>query len=452
MNEHSIFNRTLRRGGAILRGDFKNQLKGLGLRAFAKNVGMMSGGTLAGQIVTIVVVPFLTRLYGPHSYGIYAAFVSAVGILTILSGSYLNVAVISAYSKRVALALLQAVTLFTVVLSASLSGLAYIIIHLFHHPIMGEVDAYLPWLVLVLPAASSQVLFAGWSTRIKAFHVLSLATVIGAILGDIFQILGGIAHLGALGLILGVALGQYFAAAWQGWSAFRIILRSRFPSYRAMRRALTGNRQFVFWDLVTNLLSAASLQVVPIAVAFIYGPTKAGLFFLAYRIVMLPVNLVTRALRGVTQAEMTRLRAKNADRIRALFLAVTVATILLTSPILLVVPFGRDLFALIFGRAWGDAGALSAIIVFSAWTCGFSTVIECLPILGYNHWYTYPLATRLGLTVVVIWAAATLKLPLTTFTIAITVAWSATYLFTYVLNYLAIRRVEKGEWGFLRAV
>jgi hypothetical protein len=138
-------------------------------------------------------------------------------------------------------------------------------------------------------------------------------------------------------------------------------------------------------------------------------------------------------------------------RIRFLFLTVSLATLVLTSPLLLVIPFGHEIFAMIFGKAWTDAGTFSAILAISAWLSGFGTVVEILPIVGHNHWYACPLGIRFVLTLVAIWVANALKLSLIAFAAAMTAVWAITYLVTYALSYAAILRIERGDWGLLNS-
>lgn len=45
----------------------------------------MVGGIAAGQAIALAFMPFLTRLYGPESFGIAAAFAAIVNIITLVA-------------------------------------------------------------------------------------------------------------------------------------------------------------------------------------------------------------------------------------------------------------------------------------------------------------------------------------------------------------------------------
>ncbi|MFD1960755.1 hypothetical protein ACFSHP_20310 [Novosphingobium panipatense] len=48
---------------------------------FFKNVAIVGGGIAVGQSISLAFTPFLTRLYGPQSFGVAAAFAAVVNII-----------------------------------------------------------------------------------------------------------------------------------------------------------------------------------------------------------------------------------------------------------------------------------------------------------------------------------------------------------------------------------
>lgn len=53
--------------------------------SFARNVITLMTGTTFAQILTIIVAPILTRLYGPEDYGVLALYTSILGIFTVIA-------------------------------------------------------------------------------------------------------------------------------------------------------------------------------------------------------------------------------------------------------------------------------------------------------------------------------------------------------------------------------
>lgn len=52
---------------------------------FVRDVLMVGGGIALAQAISLAFMPFLTRLYGPESFGIAASFAAVVNIITPIS-------------------------------------------------------------------------------------------------------------------------------------------------------------------------------------------------------------------------------------------------------------------------------------------------------------------------------------------------------------------------------
>ena len=52
---------------------------------FASDVLTLAGGTTFAQILTILSVPILTRLYGPEDFGVWALYISITSIITVIA-------------------------------------------------------------------------------------------------------------------------------------------------------------------------------------------------------------------------------------------------------------------------------------------------------------------------------------------------------------------------------
>ncbi len=53
--------------------------------AFTREVLLLSGGTLVGQLATVLVTPLLTRLYSPADMGLFGLYFSFVSVASVVS-------------------------------------------------------------------------------------------------------------------------------------------------------------------------------------------------------------------------------------------------------------------------------------------------------------------------------------------------------------------------------
>lgn len=54
-------------------------------KAFGKDVGKLVSGTVVAQVVGIILIPIITRVFSPEIYGLATIFISIVSILTVVS-------------------------------------------------------------------------------------------------------------------------------------------------------------------------------------------------------------------------------------------------------------------------------------------------------------------------------------------------------------------------------
>ena len=52
---------------------------------FARSVGILAGGTAAGQAIIVAASPILTRLYTPEDFGVLAVYASLLSILGVVA-------------------------------------------------------------------------------------------------------------------------------------------------------------------------------------------------------------------------------------------------------------------------------------------------------------------------------------------------------------------------------
>jgi len=424
-------------------------MRGLGLRAFAKNAATFSAGTLGAQLISVAIMPVVARLYGAAPYGVYSVYISAITILAPIVCLRLDLAVPLPSSRRMALALVQTACLSSLLLSLLLNIAAFALGNRLGVKLFGEVGPYL-WIVgLVLPAAAFQFAFTGWNVRENEFVTMSSSQMVMAFVANISQLLGGLVAAGPLGLIAGQAVGLWSAAAMQARTVIRVLRRRRWPSLQLMWRATMVYKQFLVWTLPSSIVNTLNSQLIPIAVVALYGARSGGLFFVAYRVVSLPTNLIGNGLARVMWGEVARMRRDKPEKLRPLVLSVTFGVLLLTAPCLLFLPFGRPIFALVFGQQFSEAGVLAAMLFFNAWIGISVNASTKLVVIGYNHWHTGWEVMRLCLTLVSAAAAAILHLSLVDFVVALTVGWTFSYVVLFVLNLMAIGRIERGERSLL---
>lgn len=122
-------------------------------------------------------------------------------------------------------------------------------------------------------------------------------------------------------------------------------------------------KNFPKYDAPAAAINAASAHLPNIAMALIFGPKIAGLYYLADRILAVPMSMVSQAVGQVLFSQVRDdiaqgvLKARTTSIIKSLLL-------LLIVPVGIVVGLAEPTFELIFGENWSIAGQFASWLIF----------------------------------------------------------------------------------------
>lgn len=332
---------------------------------FTRGALMIMAGTGAAQVIVVLSTPFITRLYQPSEYGLYATALAILAILTPIACLRFDIAIAMPEKDEeaanvFALSLLTAVfmSLGTLVLLLPFGPLVF---EFFGAPSLGR---YAFLIAVGTLAAGVTASLVGWMLRTRRYADLSRNRVVESSSMVIVQAGLGLLGAGALGLLVGAIAGIIAGAqrlarvAWaSGASAFRQVTR------RGIRRAADRYRRFPLLSTPSALLNAVSLQAPLLLVVALYGTTVGGEFALAQRVIVLPTALIATAVGQTFYAEGARIAREDPIQLRPFFVStVRMMALVAIIPITLAAILSPLLFGVVFGEAWEQAGIYAALL------------------------------------------------------------------------------------------
>lgn len=326
-----------------------------------RNVGILTGGTVAAQALLAVSMPILTRLYSPGDFNLLAVYASVLSLITVVSCLRFNIAVPlpEEPAEGVNLVILS---LISTVVCACLVALPTILAPQATVALLGQ-SALKPYLWMVplgVLLASSYDALQYWTSRKHQFGLITRTRVIRAVGGAGTQLaLGGVAP-SPFGLILGhmlysgLGVIDLMRALWRDDRSLLMgVTRSR------LIKTAYSYRRFPLFSVPEALFNTIGLEVsVLIIAAKAVGP-EAGFLMLAMRVMGLPMALIGNSVAQVFLVEAP-------DRMRAGSLpAFTRRAMLMlfragAPPLILAGAISPWLFPVIFGPEWARAGVIVA--------------------------------------------------------------------------------------------
>jgi lipopolysaccharide exporter len=336
--------------------------------SFTTDVFKLATGTTIAQIITVLVSPILTRLYGPEAFGFLALFISITSIIGVVACMRYELAIMLPKTEEEAANLLGLCLLCVAVVSVLTVPALYfggeVLTSLLSAPGLG------PYLILVPPFVLISGIFLAlnyWNSRTRHFGRLSVARVTSSLATTSTQLGAGFAGYATGGSLIGANLvGISVSTAVLGgqiWRDDRTLLRGGI-SWEGMIGGLKRYKKFPLIDSGSALLNTVSWQLPAFLLAAFFSPVVVGFYALGMRILQLPMNLIGSAIGQVFFQRAAE--AYKSDTLASL--VQSIAEILLkiiVFPVLLLTVVGPELFSFVFGEIWIEAGIY--IQILSIW-------------------------------------------------------------------------------------
>ena len=329
---------------------------------YARNVLTLMSGTTIAQAIPVAVTPVLTRLYSPAEFGLFAVYMALIALGAMIATGRLEMAVLIA--RKDADALRLALTSCAVSGVFSILTLCVIIIGgqqiaaLLGQP---EIESWLYIVPFSIFLFSVYKVLLHWLNRNKHYELMSRTRVIQSGSISALQMVVGLAAKIPTGLALADCLGRIVSLM---MISGKVKATVKLPGFSLARHyALVRRyRNFPFLGSPASLLNILSLQLPYLVIPAIFTSAVAGMYFLVFRVLMMPI-----ALLGESMMEVFRNRALEDLEQHGTCRPVFVQTLLSLAvigvpPALLLMIFGQEIFAFVFGEDWREAGRYAAIL------------------------------------------------------------------------------------------
>ena len=272
---------------------------------FVQRVGVLVSGTAIGQLIAILALPILTRLYNPEAFSILAVYVSVLALLTVVSGMCFEYAIPLPKSDRIAAALfLLAIT--SVLVFTGLTTLAVVLIpNVFNTLTDNKINQYLWLLPMGVFSVGMYNALQYWSTRNKKFGLIARTRVTQSLSGTSLKLGSGFLFNGG---VLGLIFGQLLSQGAGFLSLGRSLLKNDFKVFRAIKPkyiylALKRYDQFPKFTSLEVFANTAGIQIPIILIAYYAVDSEAGHMMIAMQLLAAPIGMISGAVSQVYLAE-----------------------------------------------------------------------------------------------------------------------------------------------------
>lgn len=396
---------------------------------FIRNVFHLGLANVVAQVLSLLVVPLLTRLYSPLDYGAFAIYLAVLNTLIPIASLRFHAALALPTKTE------DRRTVFMIALGVLGLGTGFIFLLVFSVHYWDVLPA--EWvssgiisLLWILPfnfaAMGMAQLLTAWLLADNEFRSAAVARIAESFSDRVVSCLCAFSSITQhMGLVWGRLLGSIAAASILWRSAHRSHERDMWASFSLAQLTCIINRyrHFALVSSCATMCDGAARQAPALLLAFSFSPVIAGYYALALQVANVPLLIAGDALastffqRAILSRENPAKLANDSIRLFRTMLCVII-------PLTLALWFlGKPVFQLVFGLPWEQAGVFAEVLaigflfmflhrplsvlfdVFEAqtarlWFDIINLVLRISTIIGFVHWFPDPKIVLTAFTIV----------------------------------------------------
>jgi O-antigen/teichoic acid export membrane protein len=319
-----------------------------------KNIGLLAGSTIIGQVFLVLTSPIISRLYSQAELGVFGLVTTFSSIVSVAITLKYELAIVSAKTEQDAIDLMVFSIFFSVIFSLfSGIGLFFLILNnLFN---FGALPYYsIPIIILLVFAISVSYVFRYWFTRKEMFGL------VGKI--NLWQGFGrGIGQI-VLFPLSGIGRNLGFTLSWKE-SHINKHIHDTLLRKKEASKTLKKYNAFPLFVLPSSIIDIASIMMPLPIISGLYGLEAAGLYSLAQRVMTVPLSLIGSSVADVFHSQIAELQRSDRSKIMPSFWSMTRSlTFIGIVPAVILTLLGEPIFKLVFGTQWSQSGQMVALM------------------------------------------------------------------------------------------
>lgn len=331
---------------------------------YARNVITLMTGTGLAQAIPIAISPILTRLYTPEDFGIFALFMAIASIASVLVTGRYELAIMLPKSDRDAFH----IVVLSVGLSCLISGFLLLLVVVLNSQITSllgtpEISNWLYWGPVSTLLMGIYTSLSYWSNRKSQYRRLAISRVVQTASSSVPQLAAGFMKSSSFGLVAGQLAGQLLAT-----SVMANLIYHEDNNYikkLQLNRLLVVAKKYINYPkfmIAGQLMNTISGSLPLFLLSTFFSPAIAGFYSLSQRVLIAPTALIGGAIGDVYRSDASKIYRENGNCLliyKKTFSKLCLVSVIFVLPVFLL---GNEIFALVFGENWREAGEIASIV------------------------------------------------------------------------------------------
>lgn len=311
-------------------------------------------GSSMGQLILILASPILTRLYTPEEFGIFAIYVSIVGLVSSIAAGRYEFAILKPKKYYESLSLLY----ISIILTTIVSIISFLLILIFEKQLMLLININSKTVIYLIPISifitSLYTAFTMWNNKNKNFKLTAYGDTFRSFFISGFQM--AFSKLNA-GLIFGQVIGNLVSLLIISKNFFKQdIKKIKYIRFKYILFMIKKYKDFPIYNMPHMLVTSLKINGTVILISAIFGNVILGYYSLAMRVLILPISIIGKSISQVYYQKISAMKEES-QCINELTMKTIINISLLAIPALVVLYIiAPSLFSFVFGDNWLTVG------------------------------------------------------------------------------------------------
>ena len=324
---------------------------------FKKNILKLLTTISFAQLIPLIITPLLTQYFSAEEFGLYGLYISICSILGVIAAGRYDLAIMLPKKNKDAINIV-AIGFF---LSIASSFLFLIILTVFKNTLFEITRSelfikyyfFIPISILII---SFNQIFMVWFNRQKNYSLIGDQNLLKSTSNSFSSLFLGIKSI-SLGMIIGNIISLFITVSFNIYD----FLKSSNTSLINRRDIVKNFKKYIIflkYSTISNLFNSLSSIGLTLLIAIFFGTKIAGFYFLAERIISIPISIVTNSVSQVYFQKASTLFYSNKKELFELTVNVQKKIFYILFPFLFIISvFGGYIFS-IFGNEWIESGLI----------------------------------------------------------------------------------------------
>jgi len=370
----------------------KKYISNLYNNKFVKNVFIVASGSAIAQLIVLLLLPIVTRLYGPEAYGLLGTFLAVTAILAPLAALTFPIGIVLPEKNSEAASIIKlSLIVIGIVGMMSILALAFFFEHITELLQAESIAHYIYFIPIVILLSGLLDIMSQWLIRTNQYKIIANATVYQPIIAY-----GGMIVVGLFYPIVTVLI--VISVFKTGLTALHMYLLMKFnlgTSKIDFKNTLLSSvdtlkkyKNFPLYRAPEVFISGLSQNIPVLLLASLVNPAAAGFYTIGRTALSFPSQLIGKAVGDVFYPRIANASINK----ESLVLLIRKSTLALMGigiiPFGIVMIAGPLIFTIVFGGEWLRAGEYAQWIALMSLAMFISRpAVQTLPVINAQRFH-----------------------------------------------------------------